>query len=380
MMKLNNSQNLNEIIINEARKSWSPQFSKNGQEDVAEFIGFILDKANDQKNICEYHYFSFLDAYQYTIKTDYYCTKCKSSFSNYDNSFILSIPSDNYSFMKNFDKIFKGNLERDCENCGNDKFHFNKKIVKNPEYLIIQIMRFKYIKNTNSLKKDFKIIDIPEKITSTFLQNSYQIFGIIYHIGDSTQYGHYLSRKISQNGIDTYDDSRCYFTPNENKLNNKNAYILIYQKIQKQNNAQFSYEKLIELFIKFSDLCSLHVFDLIFSILIQEEFATVFKQICRDLVTYEMPWADRLCKFLKSLGKKNIIENPIYFIIRYMILAGQTADDHKCFDDYFILFLKKCIDNKSITIDEIVSLNLEISNKYGNRPFNDLINNLQNQI
>lgn len=370
MMKLNNKENLNEQIINESRKKWSPPFSISAQEDCAEFIEYVMNNTYHQKiDKFEYRYFNFSDAYQYSIKTSYICAQCKKINDVIENNFILTIPSTSYSFMTNFEQIFKGKIERRCE-CKCNKCRFIKKIIKSPEYLIIQIMRFKYKKALNSIVKDYKIIDLPEKLNSQYLNDSYEIFGVIYHIGETSQFGHYLAKRITSGGVETYDDSRCYMNPSEKVLTTNNSYIIVYKKTQKSNSIDGNLRKILQmnftekvqhLFFLYSDLLSLHIYDVMKSASNQEDLAKIFKYLCLDLVSFNAQWSNRLYEFMTDFIKYQILPNPHYFVIRYLIIAGQKSDIQINYQNNLFLLFNKCFENNIITSGELEIINREIS-------------------
>ena len=118
MQRLNDGENLNEIIINESRYLWSPPFSLFGQEDVSEFCQFIFqelyEKIKTKDNFCS---ISFLDAYQYTLTTELCCSCCNNINIVSENNFILNIPTIENTFHKNYNSIFSGNVEKFCDEC-----------------------------------------------------------------------------------------------------------------------------------------------------------------------------------------------------------------------------------------------------------------------
>lgn len=76
-------------------------------------------------------------------------------------------------------------------------------------------MRFKYLKSSNQFEKDYKKIDIPEKLTNAHFKFNYKLFVNIYHIGESMENGHYFAKRLRLDGVETYDDSRYHFNSNE---------------------------------------------------------------------------------------------------------------------------------------------------------------------
>lgn len=238
MKRLNNGENLVEEDIADHRLDIIPTFSLSGQEDVAEYYNFVLNSifTEETKEVNDGiirlpQELNFSKAYKYTLKTEFECKNCGAKCHTFEDGYILEISIDKHSFFENLDAFFTDDIQRSCQYCNKDECHFTKLMVNSPEFLVIQLMRFSYKPELAKIKKDLKIIDIPNIFYSNNLHETYKLFGIIYHIGDECKSGHYIAKRLTFiNTVETYDDSRCYLNPIDHKLPNNNAYLIFFQK------------------------------------------------------------------------------------------------------------------------------------------------------
>lgn len=279
----------------------------------------------------------------------------------------------------------EGNVQRICEKCNClQTFHYNKILIKAPEYLFIQILRFHFKQETQEIEKNFTRIDIPEKLSSIHFNSVYNLFGIVYHVGDSCEHGHCFSKCLSKDGVETYDDSRCHLNHAEKHLMSENAYLIVYKKdpnhMVKDMPLSFS-DKVRELFIQFSDLLSLHIFDLLQSINDYNSFVIVFDQFCKDLIEFQMLWFNRLYEFTVMFSQSRIAENPVTLLVRSILSAGYKAKFNTLTTNKnIVIYLGTCIDNDIASLDTINTINNKVKKHSRNKEFIDLINNLEKTI
>ncbi len=106
-----------------------------------------------------------------------------------------------------------------------------------PNYLIIQLKRFK-ISNNKLNKKNDTFVEFPlynlnlEKyiIGPDKLNAIYDIYGVIYHLGNGINTGHYLAICKNNNEWICYNDINVRIFEDEKKMIDKNAYLLFYKK------------------------------------------------------------------------------------------------------------------------------------------------------
>ena len=215
MDRLNKGERIKQEEINDYRFELIPKFSLNGQEDVAEYYNHALGE------MYEIETFNFNEAYRYQLNMIFVCNKCGHISEKQQDGYVYEIPTNSFT-----DKI-----ERTREQCGHTECKMYKKMIKSPEFLVIQLMRFSFDQIKSISIKDNKCIDIPVQFFSDHIHDAHNLFGIIHHLGDSCKHGHYFSKRLRcDNTIETYDDSRCYLNPIENKLPSNNAYLIIFQR------------------------------------------------------------------------------------------------------------------------------------------------------
>ena len=171
MDRLNNGESITQDEINDYRIDLIPKFSLSGQEDVVEFYNYILDLiyTEETKYITDYQNLDFWKAYKFTMETSFKCVNCEEISLTYTDSYVLEIPTNNYSFIENFDSIFSDNIDRCCQNCNCKQYQVSKRIVNSPEFLAIQMLKFRLNPNTLRVEKDDKLIDIPSQFYSEYL-------------------------------------------------------------------------------------------------------------------------------------------------------------------------------------------------------------------
>ena len=105
MKKLNQGENIDQDDINLFRLTISPPFSIGGQEDVSEFVSYILNDIDESEayntNVDD---LVFRKAYKYTLEKTLTCQNCDEIVQKYEDSFILHIQCKTSNFISNFDE------------------------------------------------------------------------------------------------------------------------------------------------------------------------------------------------------------------------------------------------------------------------------------
>lgn len=181
------------------------------------------------------------------------CKNCNYKSISYQENCMLSLPIPNnttihttiYDCLNLYFGIEIMDHEYKCENC-NEKVKNNilyKKIISKPDTLIIFFKRFNFNIETMQMSKNNDIIIYPlilnlNKYHINNINLSYKLKSIICHKG-IMNYGHYYSyicKNNINNNLDTWfkcnDDTVTQINNINNELiNNNNAYILFYEKI-----------------------------------------------------------------------------------------------------------------------------------------------------
>lgn len=236
-------------------------FIGNQQNDVAEFIYFILNifsdalvdndlfltfknncnKSNYDKQFIEYvnkiykNYSYIDDSFTYYLKIEYIDEKTNKVISyNYEQNFILDIPLTSLNLEECLEEYFKNehlNIENNNQYyCDKEKKYKNvikkKTLYHSSRYLIIQMGRW-----NNKLKKNQRIINFDsEKISLINYSNNknnvinYKLIGIINHSG-SLDGGHYNCNVKKEDSWFLIDDTTI---KNINKIISNKNYCLIY--------------------------------------------------------------------------------------------------------------------------------------------------------
>ena len=235
-------------------------------------------------------------------------------------------------------------------------------MIETPDFLIIQFLRYKYNSKLQITEKDFKFIELPESLSIPNSNANYNLCGAIYHIGDSSNSGHYFSKHISNEGcIETYDDSRCYMNPIEKHLICNNAYLILYQKneiLEKENNSDhidetiFDEIKICNFFKEYSDLTSIIVFNNIISAKDIDMFKCTFQLFCDELMIFNALDFERLYEFAASFINNGI--NSSKYLFKSILLAAHKKKRLlKNIEITIIVFLYKCVENDLITLNKI---------------------------
>lgn len=236
-------------------------FLGNQQNDVAEFIYFILNifsdglkdnnllfsfknkciKNNYDKEFIEYinkiykNYSYIDDSFTYYLKIEYIDEETNKLISyNYEQNFILDIPLTSLNLNDCLEEYFKDeNLNNKNNNqyyCDKDNKYKNvikrKFLYHSSRYLIIQMGRW-----NNKLKKNQRIINFDsEEISLVDYSNNkknminYKLIGIINHSG-SLDGGHYNCNVRKEDTWFLLDDTTI---KNINKIISNKNYCLIY--------------------------------------------------------------------------------------------------------------------------------------------------------
>jgi len=172
------------------------------------------------------------------------CVSCNYKFRNFSPFLSLDLPlvnKEESSLTDLISRYFETNAcYKECLNCGSKNTDTEHEttcgIFKFPEYLIINLKRYKNNNTKNYLKIDIdKYIDLSDFAYSVdgFESVKYEINSMICHNGDQTNTGHYFS--VIKNQEDDYwsciSDLKTYTIDIKN-LNKSLPYILFFKRMK----------------------------------------------------------------------------------------------------------------------------------------------------
>lgn len=170
------------------------------------------------------------------------CSECKYNSFSYEpfNILTLEICDNNLSMFNNLQECLNNFLKPElvdytCEQCKNkSKSQKIISIFSLPEKLIIQFKRFKFINGRsakiNSLI-DFPLDNVDFKQFENNIHPPYELYGIVHHSG-GTNGGHYVATTKNPINFKWYEfnDSNLQEINNPNRIIDRTAYILFYQR------------------------------------------------------------------------------------------------------------------------------------------------------
>lgn len=269
------------------------QYISNGQNDASEFLVFLIDYLHEghstfitfnkeepdelleeaqiekmalqtriklgflkhfKSNIKDNFTTLIPDLHHYTLNM-IKCSKCTHTSISYsmENILCLSLYQQNVkgnviSLYDTLDKHFEDEeLEGyNCEKCKhNNGNHISKRLLTNPDTIIICLKRTGYNMETGTMEKNNSKIEYPMILNLTkyyphYMNNDndnnagiYKLNSVVNQIGDNN-YGHYFAFTYD----DTLDkwincnDERVSIIDEINVINSNNAYLLFYQQIK----------------------------------------------------------------------------------------------------------------------------------------------------
>lgn len=175
------------------------------------------------------------------------CTVCKNVSSRCENTSILQIPVVPPYLVNCLDKYIQQEEidDYECGICGcKQKAISQTKIFRTPKILFIQLKRFKSFGKSNRPIKDDRPIEIPKTLdlnpyidetmnTEKISSNNYKLVGIANHHGE-LQFGHYTADCAGLTDYENWyhhDDQSVTRWNDPNKMNNTDAYVLMYKKL-----------------------------------------------------------------------------------------------------------------------------------------------------
>ena len=181
------------------------------------------------------------------IKSNTYCTECRSTLYNFQYFQFLSFPAYNYrnkefNIYRGFKDYVKpekmiGDNQCYCQECkGLKDAIVSSKIFYAPPYLIIN---FDYGKNKKYVPNKVVfggIIDLTDFTDEQCEEKTYELIAVSTHMGSSGTGGHYIAYCKDKNNNKWYkfNDSfvkECQF----GKVNSYSPYFLIFKRIPKEN-------------------------------------------------------------------------------------------------------------------------------------------------
>ena len=238
------------------------------QNDVSEFILFILDIIRDVKSdktemsithkeiktveqkiridsiknfikVFEKDYSWIIQDFYYMTVTVTKCNKCDYISFTHDpsNNLHAEIPScETITLYDCIDHHLGQEKIPDwmCEKCKNKEGNIKEnRIIDAPKILIIPFKRFKPNQHKNNKLITFPLIlNMSSYILGDDNTAKYKLFAIANHIGSSIHSGHYTAycRDVNSNNWFCYNDSNVSPISEANIVSN-NAYVLFYQKV-----------------------------------------------------------------------------------------------------------------------------------------------------
>lgn len=210
-------------------------------ENIKEMIcqSSIKEECVKQLNILYKNDYSIINKFFYgKLNNCVHCTACNNTINRVEiyKGIELSI-NECSNILECFEDYFKKEtiLDYKCNNC--NKIACNKQIqlLSAPQYLFITLKRFKYDFNRNHFNKNVDNIIYPIYINlNNYISGNnnckYKLIGIVNHVGNLNS-GHYYSHNnFNENWINC-DDETITLLPKKQLLDNRNAYILLYEKM-----------------------------------------------------------------------------------------------------------------------------------------------------
>ncbi len=238
------------------------------QNDVSEFIVFLLDVIRDVKSnktkmtiqhqeiktfnqkvkidsmknfikIFEGDYSWIIQDFYYMMVTTTKCSKCNYMSITHDpsNNLHAEIPNcNNINLYDCIDHHLGQEKIHDwvCEKCKNKEGNFKEnRLIDGPEILVIPFKRFKPNQQKNHKLITFPfLLNLSPYILGNDSTSKYKLFAVANHLGSSIHSGHYTAycRDIDTDNWFCYND--CNVSPiAENKIVSNKAYVLFYKKI-----------------------------------------------------------------------------------------------------------------------------------------------------
>ena len=217
--------------------TYDPKLNGNEQQDANEcfdIICKILDAAtkysllgddNDEEAyICNFT----KEVFSHTIQTSSKCTKCNNTCFAFSTSFVHVVtPTDGQNvstLIANFDKLTSSKY---CIMCNLNTSHQYFKDIHIPPKVLIIVLNRSGFRNGMAIKNKFNVY-IDEGFT--LKNDTYRLFAIIHHHGDSSRSGHYTSY-VKYNTFYLCNDIHIKPLNLSFPLSSQSAYILAYERI-----------------------------------------------------------------------------------------------------------------------------------------------------
>ncbi|XP_058791576.1 uncharacterized protein LOC131664469 [Phymastichus coffea] len=220
--------------------------SNNNQENIFEVKHNVEIKSINQNEVekCRNPINEYFSSY---MMEKYVCDCCLKQRSQKVENLMLFIdlPSEDYSDSVNLidmiNKTFaKEQRSMTCESCRHDAHTMESKFKKLPKILILQVKRYEMTSEGILMKKS-TCVHIPRllKLDSLVINNcqdveyspEFEPVGIISHIGDSINSGHYISFVKHHEQWFYYDDMNVSILSADEVFKNiqNNAYVIFFQ-------------------------------------------------------------------------------------------------------------------------------------------------------
>lgn len=233
-------------------------FNSSMQQDAHEFLNFLLNNLDDylsfQAPSVPPHMKSFIpDEFQGTLSNRTKCLTCDTVTTGEEPFLDFPIEVLGQDSI-DLQRVLRHYRQREILN-GSNKFYCNQcyalqeaerlvEIEKLPRTLAINLKRFKYVEEQNANIKLFNKIYYPATLNVSTRDNSdsytsYELTGVVVHLGGSPQHGHYVSLcKSKLFGWLLFDDETVESVDEATVLrfigdsrDQTTAYVLFYQSI-----------------------------------------------------------------------------------------------------------------------------------------------------
>ncbi|XP_023247472.1 uncharacterized protein LOC106645861 [Copidosoma floridanum] len=212
------------------------------------------DKAEARPNVIDDNFLLYMGE-------NYSCLQCsKKKQKNIENLMLLiDLPSKDCDGTRDLIDMINTTYDTEqreltCESCKHDRHTMDTKLKKIPKILMAQVKRYE-MTNEGIINKKSTEIDIPRllQLDRLVIQNdselslspSYEPVGIISHIGDSIDSGHYISFVKHKDEWFCYDDANVKILSEDEvfKFVQTNAYVIFFQETESCKNSNVTAEQ-----------------------------------------------------------------------------------------------------------------------------------------
>ena len=145
---------------------------------------------------------------------------------------IMMVPIIGFSLQECISNFFtEEEVQMQCSECQNKNITKRISIIREPSTLIIQLKRYRYVKNQRKYIKRKDFVDF-EKNIKLASGGSYILSSVLNHYGDGPEQGHYdlVVHDVQNDSFVLMDDLNIKFNVTVNAEQKTNSYIFVYTK------------------------------------------------------------------------------------------------------------------------------------------------------